>query len=64
MDLGPLVANERSLVQHRPSRLQVAGARVTHLLERSERVELDDWENRALVRRLGEALVRPAHRWF
>ena len=33
-------------------------------LERSERVELDDWENRALVRRLGEALVRPAHRWF
>ena len=33
-------------------------------LERSERVDLADWEDRGLVRRLGEALVRPAHRWF
>jgi hypothetical protein len=33
-------------------------------LERSERVEQGDWEDRALVQRLGEAIVRPAHRWF
>ena len=33
-------------------------------LERSERVDLADWEDRGLVRRLGEAVVRPAHRWF